>query len=774
MEERYVELIAVGHSIGESISMNILEPEGPVHLETTMDLRLQISYSGAPLELKLGETRGFEPSSDPVIGHETEEQVTYSIKMEPTGAPGPSIVRVVIKGDQYFATLALSEFNVKFHPPRVSISLPGSTIKASPADTVSIPVRMSCGKSQRVKGMLEFSLTSNKGVDPATVFEGSLPVSFRGSYQFRLEIPIKELGVHEGALDLHLLFEDGKLSIDEHLENAILVEGATPGEEEPVPSLARSSSGDLEEPREISLLSASFVPETASPGSSVVFRVEVSRTDLMDAEIKGRLEFGPGREWGFIIPPGAVKTELEVRIPKGMRGPATPVLTLETSEMEPLRTVLHRSFTLKGTGRIEVRKIEHMVMDEGTPTPHSELLYPGEKVVRKRNMGEMEVLDLTTGRHLYLHKGKVVLGPGWDTSRTDEALRLVMALEIRDSILDPDRFRELRKGLEELGRFSRMTMAKKHRSREPEDWDKDLPGIPKGDPGDGLVGTLVKRSLSGSLLDDPRKRAKGETNDPVPILHNHIISLLGLEDTGDGSKDYLEHLVREMRSPTQIDLDHARWVHLGLLSHAKSMLDDITGEGDRSSELVYLLLALVLAHLVRIEIFSSWSDPAVNPWDELRIERQRSLKGEIGSMLDLVASLNRMHRTLLQRIEGYRKNMRTRTEVSRSAKGRISSSTRPPSGDFGDEWRGSIRIDLGKTSAGSLLVPTIMLPGPSWNLVSPASTREGNIYTLEPARCREDGILIIETTVSSPPDPGADPELLLHLSPIDTRLEVEP
>ncbi|MGA1847795.1 MAG: hypothetical protein ACMUHB_00515, partial [Thermoplasmatota archaeon] len=567
---------------------------------------------------------------------------------------------------------------------------------------------------------------------------------------------------------------DGRISIDEHLENAVLVEGDIPAEEEPSPSLTPSSSGEGEEHREISLLSARFVPETASSGSSVLFRVEVSRTEAMEGEIKGKLELGPGKEWGFTIPPGAVGTEVELRIPKGMRGPATPVLTLDSSDMQPLRTVLHRSLILKGTGRIEVRKIDHLRSDEGAPTPYSELLYPGEKVVRRRSMGDMEVLDLTTGRHLYLHRGQVVLGPGWDTSLTDEALRLVMALEIRDSILDPDRFRELRKGIEELGRFSRMTIGKKHGTGENEDWDRYPPGNPKGHPGDGLMGTLFKRSLSGSLLEDPRKRVKGETNDPVPILHNHIVSLLGLEDIGDGPKDYLEHLVREMRSTTPTDLDHARWVHHGLLSYANRMLDDITGEGDRSNELVFLLLALVLSHLVRIEIFSGWSDPAVNPWDELRIDRQRSLKGEIGSMLDLVASLNRIHRTLLQRIEGYRSNMRTRTEVSRSAKSRLSSATTPPSGDFGDDWRGSIRIDMGKTSAGTVLLPSIMLPGPSWSLVSPASKREGNIHTLEPARCREDGILVIETTVSSPTDPGTEPVMLLHLSPMDTRLEVEP
>jgi hypothetical protein len=280
--------------------------------------------------------------------------------------------------------------------------------------------------------------------------------------------------------------------------------------------------------------------------------------------------------------------------------------------------------------------------------------------------------------------------------------------------------------------------------------------------------------LSGDLLKDPSKRVKGKTNDPVPIIHNHLCSLLRLEEMGEGPKDYLELLIREMRSTSLKDIEQARRVHHRLLSDSRAMLDAITGEGDRTREVIDLLLALILSHLVRIEMFSAWSDPAIGTWDELRIERQRSIKGEIGSLLDLALSLNRIHRAILQRIDAYRSNMRVRSGLSWSSKGILSSSTRAPAGDLGEEWRGSIRIDMGKGSSGSIFVPHIRLPAPSWTMVAPLSTRDGNEYTLEPVKCKDDGSLVLDISVSSPPDPGSGPVMLIHLIPPETRLEVEP
>lgn len=774
MEERYIELIAVGHSFGESISMNVLEQKGPMFIEEPFDLQLQISSKGATLEMRPGELRGFEPSSEPLRIETEGKEFFCQLPLVPVGKPGPSLVRVVIKGDQYFATLAISEFDVKLLPPRVALSITDAPIHWDAGGSLIFRVGISCGRSRRVKGQLKLSLTGVEG-SSGPVYEASLPVSIRGTDEVEFDIPTWDIHTPEGSLDVDLFFEDENRSVHERFRDAIIVEEGPETEEENGTASKPVVEMDEDEiPKYLSVVNARFDPDNAPPGTSVRFRLEISRGEGLEGDVEGKLEMGPGMEFPFKVPAGSESTEIKVRLPDSIRGPTTPILTLNPSGMEPVRTVLTRSLTIRGTGQMVVRKIDHFDISDGTGSPQKDLLYPGETVSRRRSMGEFEVLDLTTGRHLCLYRGEVVLGPGWDVSLTEDAFSHLIALELRDSLLDPEHFRELRKGLDELGRFSRMMLSGECTPGDLDKWWKAPSVRKKADRAEGLVGSLLKRFGPDGMLVNPLKRVKGETNDPVPIIQNHLTSLLLLEDLGDGPRDYLELLIRELRSSPTPNLELARKVHHRILSDVRGALDEITGEGDRTGDVIHLLLALVLSQLVRIEVLSTWSDPAIAPWDELRIERQRSIKGEIGSLMDLAGSLIRIHRTMLQRIVAYRSNMRTRSELHRSSRMRLSPSTRAPSGDFGEEWRGSIRFEMVKGSSASVYVPFIGLPGPSWSLVSPPSTRDGNIYTLEPMKTREDGTMVLDLIVSSPPDQGKDPLLLVYLSPPDTRLEVEP
>jgi hypothetical protein len=182
---------------------------------------------------------------------------------------------------------------------------------------------------------------------------------------------------------------------------------------------------------------------------------------------------------------------------------------------------------------------------------------------------------------------------------------------------------------------------------------------------------------------------------------------------------------------------------------------------------------LVISALLRIESITTWTDPAIGAWDELRIERQRMLKKEISSLFDLLDDLTSSSITVKRRLSSYRSNMKTRRRlvlISRMQKG--------PSdwifeGEGGDTWIGNRTIQMGPASEGMAIVASIKLPNLSWNLVSPPSERDGSLFILPPRKVQKGGRFDLELKITAPSNPPSSQDGLVYLMPEEYRMEVE-
>ncbi len=635
LEERSIELIAGGHSIGESFDLEVTTPDGDQNIGSVFNLFFvcTIPDGKEPPILKISRSNGLDcPEAELRPGEIQGGKVKYMLPLILSGDPGRSMLRLIVKGDRYFATLGLVDINLEVRPPRTTFSLVDGPIRWDGGPGKKLNIRMSNLVGSRVRGDLNVSLVPHG--DTPSLQDRKLNISYKGTKEMELELD--ELGSVHGELDLVF-----KLRTKESLETSTLdrcikisSEGAISDE---APIMEEKGSPYL------NILSARFDPGTIQPGSRTIFFLDIERENGLEGEVTGSIRIG-SKEIPIRIPIGETTFRMELTIHSRMKGPVTPVLKLECQGSEPVRSVLSKSLVLKGSSQLDIRLVSVLDAQPDQKVEHSRLLFPGETVVGSRSLKESSVMDLSTGRHLYLHKGSVVFGPGWDPAMTDEAMMGIFALEFREMTLSPEVIRKMRKGADRVSLSTRVinTLG-----------GSDYPDMEKSI----IIGPLLSRIKEKGGLKTPKVRVKGLTNDPVPIIHNHISSLMSNVVSGKNSAEYLEHLIQDMRSAPSPPISASGQVMKALVNIINERIVSLTDDRMDRSTLIDLYLGAIIFSLVRIEVLSSWTDPVLGAWDELRIERQRALKMEINSLLDLMGSLVDAHTSLVERSGYYKDNM---------------------------------------------------------------------------------------------------------------------
>ena len=189
--------------------------------------------------------------------------------------------------------------------------------------------------------------------------------------------------------------------------------------------------------------------------------------------------------------------------------------------------------------------------------------------------------------------------------------------------------------------------------------------------------------------------------------------------------------------------------------------------------LTELIFNLIVSSLVRIECFTTWTDPAIGSWDILRIERQRMLKKEISSLFDLLDDLTSISVSIIRRFSSYRSNMNVRRRLALISKVNVGASNWSLQGKGGEVWKGRKTILLDPAAEGMDIITSIKLPGLSWNLVSPPSERDGSLFILPVQKVPGKGRYDLDLEIASPGNPPASQEGMVYLIPRDHRLEVE-
>jgi hypothetical protein len=287
--------------------------------------------------------------------------------------------------------------------------------------------------------------------------------------------------------------------------------------------------------------------------------------------------------------------------------------------------------------------------------------------------------------------------------------------------------------------------------------EKSKKGGSSGSKGGGLA-AAVDKLLEGARLDDSDH---DPASDLKKVVEGAIKDMKGRdrELPVDVGLEVIASLLRRMFTSLQIlqktkkrnALDYAGW-----RSHIREMIFD-----------------LIALNLVKAEIISTWSDPAIFSWDELRVLRQRSLKREVTAALDLVDLLGRIYDTSRERIKALRSNM----EIRRTIKALTSVRSVGDSslkGTSGDVWNGRIKLRNEGSRADSTVTGSILLPAGNWQLISPKARGGDLIRDLGALVLPASGDMVIDMEVKPPGDFSGEARAFLYLCPVKTELEVEP
>jgi len=838
MEIRTLELKAEGASIGDTFSASIEVPGGRLHLDERVVFRLLLTPdtdSGPPQTLSLERCAGLEVPDDILEGVKGEKgDVSFDIPLILRGEKGESVIKIVIKGEEYGATLAFSEVDVDVGTTKLGAATSPWPVRWDGSSPLEMELILENRGKRKVSVDHSVKLISDDGRGVMTFPPGSCSVREKKRIRLRAS-PEEPLTPRELAARIDLVVEGEHQTST--VEKAVLPEKEReikvicPGRLDPGEKLVIELR-DLEGEREITVVPGEGEPvaplETnrSDAGIEAIFELpgelkgmvqlrvlvdgrEVSRSPLfMESSSDGTrpvVRARPDR-----ARPGdevSVEVELKGELPEGdtvvtikpeMEGASPITIGIPANERKGEGTMAVPSGSPAGSfgGNVTVISGERTLFN-GTIPPfvhvsmEAELgirimtpwdpgrgnddgwgyLFPGESVISRRKYSGITLLTLDTGRVLVVGDDDEPLPAGEEDC--GPASRVILLDTFLGSILEDE-------ALSLMESAFGGSIELPHTAEEGE--------IGDGEGGGGFSGMLASHLAKEGK--DPALRTHPEgKKDPVTELSASLRGILGPAGIGEGAnpaedlRDLVEILVKRMRTERD-DLDPR--LHGGILAEisrrgarALKMLKRSLGRDEPDVERISVGLRKVLfylfAHsLVRTEMVSSWSDPVVSVWDQLNTERKKAVKTEVQTLLDLAGSVRSIYEAAVQRWEAYRENLGTRKKMKGIREIEIRHPGDSISGPAGDVWSMMLTLRAGEGAPPMELEPYILLPGPSWILESPSSSREGRFLVLDRIRLAGGERRDLEMRIRSPPSVPKGRKAMIYLRPVGCELEVEP
>lgn len=824
-----IEFTAIGVSLGASMEIEARIPSD-VHLGSKIMIEILVSTSvDTPPGLEVLFLRDIEAGSPPEYTGDIEDgRHRYIMSIVPRGRTGQGTLRIIVKGEMFKATLAIQELEFDVSSPFIKAELMDRPVELRKGDGLPLRFVSPDADEHEVEIKAEFLTADGSRIGEASAG----PVTIQGSR----EIFLSPEGLKgEGKVDLRIRIKEGTEKMVQTFAEAVVLEAdsscsyilmgdPSPGgtgtiqvEGEPgtdsliiflcgdeqewrVESSIEASvisfrypddikgrlkariltdSGefdlgeyDVELKKPASIESARFTPDRISSGSDVTLVLRYEADHATDERLSGRIGSGGLFDVGFDLDPADTIKEVRVEIPKDISSRSlSPVLTLLCGDMECDRKVLSGALEIKDESMMNILlAVPGTISVSQENEPFAKYLFPGETIRNRSSMGGLTRFITTTGRSIHSLDGSIIFGLDW-SGNEGKARSLMVQMELQDMIEGSDILEDLRSSIDDLGKMYQVSISGNEEDKDLDWWKQRI-----NKPGSKDKGPISGPYLSHWSIDkqklDPIANVAG-SKDLVPSLFSHLNDILDGDKGTVELKKMIEGIIKDLRSSKlRSSSTSIRSAKLVCMKELRRTVRSLTKGSIRRETLRDLFFNLIISYLLRIESLVSWDHDMVTAWDLLRVERTRSLKSEINSLLDLLEKLNDLHRRVSSRLTSYRNNMEVRRSMASLIGASISNGSTMPEGIPGTGWRSRLIIENLSISEKTLPRVYMKLPGPGWNILGSISSRDGDVFEVQPDHT--DSGLELELIINSPVTAGNASEAFVYLSPSRSDLEVEP
>ena len=767
----------------------------------------------------------------------------YRIPITIHDPSGEGELRIVVKGGEFFATLGMGTISLNVLPQRVRISLMDLPYVLDGTGEIPLKIALTSPGDERIKGTLQVEAFDDGGKVRTRVKQKVKPsFKEKGEFLVPLHIYREQDGGNIGikvtfrsggsSFEVYeedaVTFDDRRgISVDmpsntlKGLTLKFTIKGPvgtsipevsigskgewTPlkfhdsGDESYEYDLPKDLEGALEvrvereddeifhgdlmiqRPQGVEISNGYCSPGTTMPGSSVLIGLSY-RMEELGEDTAAVVTLGGRRTIQVRLPLESMEGSLEkeVEIPGDWREGQHPMeVSIERGGQRIARELFPRALVLRSDSSLIFEMATPLDLQNDKKDELTRYLLPEEAMGSRESTGDLEVIELSTGRRLYRWKGSVVHGRGW----TDEDGPRLMSAAFAHFLLLLLRNNRSLKRIDDmmdqagsgLHRFGSKDPIKASRPK-----DGYLENIKssrkKGNKGE--EGTFT-RSILNASADGDLFGYTGSEEDIADL--SSAISDLMREDMKKPLKEVLEKRIKRMKGARadvgRGTLEHSLKVTLNgmrsILTHLREISADeadIDEIGERMGALIFHISA---SSLIRIEMLSSWTNEAMGSWDDLRVQRQRYLKKEINRLLEFASLLDRLFTTVKERLEAYDTNMVLRNSLERISHLEIVPQTKGIHGSGGKSWKGRITL-RSKHGEGVHGAGWIHLPSSGWHLLSPKGEQEGRGYAIGPIHVPRDGSIDIDLECRPPSSPEPSSRGLLFMTANTIRLEVEP
>ncbi len=838
MESRTLELIAEGSSLGDSYIFNLEPPKGKVHLDETTVFGLILRPEGnstSPEVLRFEKGSGLEGPDGKWDGERRDDgSIHFGISLLLRGKKGPSMLKIIVKSEEFRATLAFTEVPLEIGSSKLDVNIPGWPLRWDGTSPMEIGIELTHRGEGKVNVQSSIQILDGNGtilmkgdaaetivkhnsivktiIDPGRLIDfDTLSVRVEllmdGEHQDKLILgailPLKDKKIKAGlpgriisGEEFSVILEipegqplDGlELTLGDlgpFVPEEIKGEGNNREALFRVPEMNKGmvplvlKLGDEEVSRSpvfvdqmeiFHRISLGFEPTSVSPGEKVGIKLDVKMTSDI-GPLKVLLEFNrknlPDLDLGELPQNG--KLDHIIDLPEDLDiGDIGGKLRFLKGEEEVGGEAHARFFTIRSRSNLglEVKLPGHLDMERS-----EQILLPGETITSSREYSVASIKYLNSGRVLIKSRERIIPEKG---EGAELASRIILVDTFLETLTRPDVHKKMSSSLEHLRKVTALLLRSSDGVRDTKDT--------------GFLGYFSKHIQNGT--DEPAYKVHStDGKDPVSNLSVVLKELLADDGIGPRSdptsslRDLVEHIMKGMKGrDSNFDRGLVGKNLMEISKRGRDALKDIQSlqKGSvidlesASGALKRVCFYLIALSLVRAEVFSRWSDPVVTAWDQIRIERQRAIKGSIKSIGDTVSMISDIWNASKQRWEAYRKNTVARCRFASFDGLDINVENGGFSGMSGDVWECVVSISSKERSPRSKLTPYLSLPRGGWSLEGPMSTREGDNLILEPFIVGEGSRNEITLRVRAPSVTSSEDKALLYLHPGDIHLEEEP
>ncbi|MGA1822081.1 MAG: hypothetical protein ACMUIG_06110 [Thermoplasmatota archaeon] len=631
----------------------------------------------------------------------------------------------------------------------------------------------------------------------------AIPATAVSGESIRVWVPVRVDEKEEGAVTLHLeggnqpvvLVPDETDRDDEAAEFVFPLPGGMKGEFllKLMIEGSETASGSISiiERPPIVINDIRCRPRRASRGSEVRFNLSYDPEDAMIGEIRAEVIIGGRKGASFSIPldPSGNSAEHEFTVSGSMPLRDNPCeVSVFRGDERICREVRSKVLEIAEESTIKVDLATPLDLEKRAASPHSDYLMPGENTIGSDRILDLEIITTSTGRRLLVYLDRIVWGEDWSGSRDIDVRDRYLLHMFASMIME----RFFSNSVERYGRLLGMS-ASWGATEFAEDTSFDLSDYLKRAE-NGISWPRLKELprftayvidyLSNGTSVGPAgpKKKKRDLSSALHMLLDGGILEDGSADPSSRLKETVEGIVKDMKGGDREYPGRIGLVVIGallkrlfgslnvLLKTKKRESLDMDGWREHVHEVIFDLIALAL---VKAEIISTWSDPAVFSWDELRVLRQRSLKREVTTALDLVDLYGRVFDSTRERMTSLKRNMELRRTMKVLASLRTQG-TCTLGGMAGEVWRGKLRLRAGGSSSDAAVKGSLFLPPGGWQLISPRGSGDDSIRDIGGISLPESGDLGFDIEIRSPRDFNGEAKALLYLYPASMILEGEP